>query len=170
MISVISWIPENKETTQFVESFSLIELLFDAALGALQRESSVVAKSARDLLIGWAFKAGRYKTGWGTLGQAMIALVALVLWKEDLQQIHWLKAETVKRLSNVDAPEQEIRDRAANDLRRQAKSLRQSEFETNRVRHAMNQIEPARVRALLVEIAGILSPGTADEPLSPNFD
>jgi hypothetical protein len=55
LISVISWIPENKETTQFVESFSLIELLFDAALDALQRESSVMAKSARDLLIGWAF-------------------------------------------------------------------------------------------------------------------
>jgi hypothetical protein len=171
LISVISWIPENKETTQFVESFSLIELLFDAALDALQRESSVVAKSARDLLIGWAFKAGRYTTGWGTLGQAMIALVALVLWKEDLQQINWLKTETAKRLSNVDAPEQEIRDRAANDLRRQAESIRRrSEFETNRVRHALNQIEPARVRALLVEIAGILSPGTAGEPLSPNFD
>lgn len=170
LISVISWIPENKEATQFVESFSLIELLLEAALDALQRESSVVAKSARDLLIGWAFKAGRYTTGWGTLGQAMIALVALVLWKEDLQQINWLKTETAKRLSNADAPEQEIRDRAANDLRRQAESLRRNEFETNRVRHAMNQIEPARVRALLVEIAGILSPCTADEPLSSNFD
>jgi hypothetical protein len=46
------------------------------------------------------------------------------------------------------APEQEARDRAARDLRRQAVSLSRSEFEMNRVRHAMNQIEPAKVKAL----------------------
>jgi hypothetical protein len=147
----------------------MIELLFEAALDALERESSVVLKSAHDLLVGWAFKAGRHATGWGTLGQAMIALVTLVLWKEDLQLILWLKAETAKRLSGVDVPKQEIRDRAASDLRQQAESLRRSEFETNRVRHAMNQIEPAKVRTLLTEIAGILSPGTAGEPVSPDF-
>jgi hypothetical protein len=169
LISVISWIPEDKETTGFVESFSMIELLFEAALDALERECSLVLNSARDLLIGWAFKAGRHETGWGTLGQAMIALVTLALWKENLELIPWLKAETTKRLSGVDAPEQELRDRAARELRQQAASLRHREFEMNRVRHAMNQIEPAKVRTLLTEIADILSPSTAAEPVSPDF-
>ena len=58
------------------------------------------------------------------------------------------------------APEQETRDRAARDLRRQAVSLSRSEFEMNRVHHAMSQIEPAKVKALLMEIADFLSPGT----------
>jgi hypothetical protein len=169
LISVISWIPENKETTQFVESFSMIELLFEAALDALERESSLVLKSARDLLIGWAFKAGRHETGWGTLGQAMIALVTFVLWTEDLQLILWLKAETAKRLSGLNAPKQQIRDRAAHDLRQEAVSLRHRDFEMNRVRHAMNQIEPAKVRTLLTEIANILSPDTTAEPVSRDF-
>jgi hypothetical protein len=39
LISVISWIPEDKATTQFVENFSMTELLFEAALDALERES-----------------------------------------------------------------------------------------------------------------------------------
>jgi hypothetical protein len=162
-------IPENKETTQFVESFSMIELLFEAALDALERESSLVLKSARDLLIGWAFKAGRHETGWGTLGQAMIALVTFVLWTEDLQLILWLKAETAKRLSGLNAPKQQIRDRAAHDLRQEAVSLRHRDFEINRVRNAMTQIEPAKVRTLLTEIADILSPDTTAEPVSRDF-
>jgi hypothetical protein len=167
LISVISWIPEDKESTQFVESFSMVELLFEAALDAL--ESSLVSKKTRDLLIGWAFKAGRHETGWGTLGQAMIALVTLVLWKEDLLLIPWLKAETAKRLSSEGAPKQKVRDQTAHDLRREAASLRRSEFEMNRVRHAMNQIEPAKVRMLLTEIANILSPATAGERVSPDL-
>ncbi|SIO26110.1 hypothetical protein SAMN05443247_03241 [Bradyrhizobium erythrophlei] len=167
LISVISWIPEDKESTQFVESFSMIELLFEAARDAI--DSPLVLKSTRDLLIGWAFKAGRHETGWGTLGQAMIALVTFVLWKEDLPLTPWLKAETAKRLSGEGAPKQEIRDRAAHDLRRTATSLRRREFETNRVRHAMNQIEPTKVRTLLTEIADILSPDTAGEPVSSDL-
>jgi hypothetical protein len=71
LISVISWIPEDKEAMQFVESFSMTELLFEAALDAM--ENPLVLESARDLLLDWAFKAGRHETGWGTLEQAMIA-------------------------------------------------------------------------------------------------
>jgi hypothetical protein len=99
----------------------------------------------------------------------MLALVTLVLWKEELQLVPWLKAGIAKRLNGEVAPEQETPDRAAPDLRRQAVSLRRSEFEMNRVRHAMNQIEPAKVRALLMEIADILSPGTTAEQVRPDF-
>jgi hypothetical protein len=168
LISVISWIPEDKETTQFVENFSMTELLFETALDALERESSLVLKSGSNLLIEWAFKAGRHETGWGSLGNTMLALVTLALWKEELQLIPWLKAEIAKRLIGP-APEQEVRDLAARDLRKQAASLRHREFEMNRVRHAMNQIEPTKVRMLLTEIADILSPGTAAEPVSADL-
>jgi hypothetical protein len=171
LISVISWIPEDKEATQFVEAFSIIELLFEATLDAIQRESTLVTKSGSDLLIGWAFKAGRHENGWGTLGNTMIALVTLVLWKDELQLVPWLKSEAAKRLNDESAPKQEVRDGAARQLRRQAASLRPNEFESNRVRHAMNQIERAKVRELLTEMADILSPRTAAEPISPNdFD
>ena len=168
LISVISWIPEDKETTQFVETFSLTELLFGAALGAQERESTDFSERARELLIEWAFKAGRYQTGWGTLGQAMIALATLVLWKEELKLVLWLKMAVTKSLKEVGVG-QEMLDRAARDLRREAASHRRRKFETNRVRHALNQIEPAKLRTLLTEIADILSSGTAGEQVHPEF-
>jgi hypothetical protein len=168
LISVISWIPEDRETTRFVESFSMTELLLETALDAVERDSIPVLKRAGDILIEWAFKAGRYNTGWGTLGSAMIALVTLALWKEELQLVPWLKAGIVKRLKEV-VLEQETLDRAAHDLRKKAASLRPRKYELNRVQHAMNQLEPAKVRTLLTEIADVLSPSTAGEQVYPDF-
>lgn len=168
LISIISWIPEDKETAQFVENFSMTELLFETTLDAIARESIPVSERARVLLIEWAFKAGRYNTGWGTLGRAMLALVTLALWKEELQLVPWLKAGIVKRLKEV-ALEQETLDRTAHDLRQEAASLRRREFELDRVLHAMNQLEPAKVQTLLIEVADILSPGTAGEQVRPDF-
>jgi hypothetical protein len=171
LISVISWIPENKEATQFIEAFAIIELLFETTLDAIQRESTLVTKSGSNLLIGWAFKAGQYENGWGTFYNTMLALITLVLWKEELRLVPWLKSEVVKRLNDQSAPKQEIRDRAARQLRGQRAFVRPKEFELNRVRHAMNQIDRAKVRELLTEMADILSPLTAAEPISPNdFD
>ena len=83
----------------------------------------------------------------------MLALVTLVLWKEELQLVPWLKAGIAKRLNGEVAPEQETPDRAARDLRRQAVSLRRSEFEMNRVRHAMNQIECQEIGRYLYHFA-----------------
>jgi hypothetical protein len=98
----------------------------------------------------------------------MLALVTLTLWKEESQLVPWLKAGIAKRLNEI-AVEQETLDRAAHDLRRQAASLRRRDFDMDRVRHAMNQLEPAKVKTLLVEIADILSPGTVGEKVRPDF-
>jgi hypothetical protein len=98
----------------------------------------------------------------------MLALVTLALWKEELQLVPWLKAGIAKKLNEV-AVEQEMLERVAHDLRRQAASLRRREFEMNRVLDAMNQLEPAKVQTLMVEIADILSPGTVGEQAQPDF-
>jgi hypothetical protein len=85
LISVISWIPEDKETIQFVETFSLPELIFEAALDAIQHESFPALERCRDLLMGWGFKAAAH-TSRGTLERAMFSLTTLALWKEELGQ------------------------------------------------------------------------------------
>jgi len=101
----------------------------------------------------------------------MIALVVLVLWKDELQLVPGLKSEVAKKLNEPDTPKQEVRDRAARQLREQAASLRPREFELDTVLHAMNQIERGKVHVLLTEMADILSPGTATERISPHdFD
>ena len=96
----------------------------------------------------------------------MIALVTLVLWKEELQLIPWLKAAISEKLTAV-AIEHATLQSAADDLRRQAVSLRVREFEMDQVLHAMNQLDLAKVKSLLIEIADIFSLGSAGRSGSP---
>lgn len=143
--------------------------MFDVAIDTLLRNSEFVAESTRSVLIGWTFKAGRHASGWGTLEEGLLALATLVLWKEELQLVAWLKAEIIKRLGQEDAPDSEMRDRTAHNLRREAVSLRRREFELNLIHSAMGQLEPPKLRALLSEIADLLSPGTAGEHVTPDL-
>jgi hypothetical protein len=161
LISVVSWMPEDKEAIQFVETFSVPELIFETALDAIQRESSPVLERCRELLIGWGFKAAAHMSR-GTLERAMLSLATHALWKEELGLAAWLKGEIRKRLEKSPI-DQAVLDRAARGLRREAASLRRREFETDRLRHAMNQLDRGKVQALVKEVADILSPNTARE-------
>jgi hypothetical protein len=165
LISVLSWIPDDKDTAAFVENLGFTEILFEAALNAISRESYELAATARSLLISWAFKGGHHQTGRAILARSLLALVILVLWKEKLGLVPWLKAELAKRLAGQEAPDQEIRDRAARELRRQAATIHRKEFELSRINRAMAQIDPAKLRPLLNEVADLVSPGTAKEPI-----
>ncbi|WP_148221490.1 DUF2254 domain-containing protein [Bradyrhizobium sp. BTAi1] len=161
LISVISWIPEDIGAIQFVETFSIPELLFGTALDAIQRESHPVLERCRELLMGWGFKAAAH-TSRGSLERTMLALVTLALWKEDLGLDTWLKGAIGARLKTSSLG-QELLDRAARGLRRDAASLRRREFEVDRIRHAINQLDRLKVRVLLKEVADLLSPNTAGE-------
>lgn len=66
LISVLSWVPDDKEAVAFVENYGMTETFFDAAMDARYRDCDKVAKQASDLLLSWAFKAGKYETGWNS--------------------------------------------------------------------------------------------------------
>lgn len=169
LISVLSWVPDNKEAVGFVETFGMTDVLFEAALDALSRETLKEAERTRELLIEWAFKGGRYETGWGILEKSLLGLAAVVLWKDDLVFAPWFKSELIKRLAASESPNQELRDRAARELRREAATLRRREFEFSPIQNALNQIDAAAVRALLTEIADILSPHTVGERVNLGY-
>ena len=169
LISVVSWVPDNKEAIGLLENFSTTDTLFDVALETFGQGSLEVAESARNVLADWTFKAGHHLTGWGTLEKGLLALATLALWQEDLQAAQWLKAEIIERLGALGASDPELLDRAARGLRQKAASLRPRPFEIDRIERALAQIERPKMENLLKEIADLLSPGTANEPVTPDY-
>lgn len=169
LISVLSWIPDDLESTAFVEGFSATQLMFEAAFDALHRSSEQVAECARRILIDWTFKAGRNTTGRRTLENGLQALVTLILSKDEPQLITWLKAEIAKRLAQENTLDVELLDRTARDLRQTAISFRRRELELNPINRVMGELEPDKLRVLLTAVADLLSPGTAAEPVEPNI-
>ena len=166
LISVLSWIPDDKDAIRFIKNFGVTELLFEVALEAMAQESDEVSMRAQNVLLSWAFKAGRHDAHWGVLERSMCALATLALWKDEIALIAWLKAELESRLNTQEAPVQEMRDAAARELRRHAVTSYRPEFKLSRIHQAMRQIDQTKMQPLLQEIADLLSPDTGGEPIN----
>ncbi|MBE7446655.1 MAG: hypothetical protein HS132_16065 [Planctomycetia bacterium] len=164
LIYVIDWIPGDEETVKFIESYQPVTVLFEAAMDAHSRECPDMAVEIQKIVVNWAFKAGKFQTGWATLEQSIYALVTLVLTKGGQQHFDVLKQQLTTRFSQEPAISQEIRDCTARDIRRKSETLYNLKFETRSVEYQMNRLDQNMLRDSLVEIANILSPGTSNEP------
>jgi hypothetical protein len=158
LVSALSWIPDDEETVDFVKSFQLTEILFEVATDAYQRNCIDVSSKIRDLLLSWAFKAGKYQSGWGMLERAMYGLATLVVARNDDKECDILKAAISDRLKKEDIPNQEIRDRTASDIRQRVANLYQKGHWSSRIENAMNQVNQEKLISLLEDIAILLSP------------
>ncbi|MCL4455852.1 MAG: hypothetical protein M1147_05830 [Nitrospirae bacterium] len=164
LISTVSWIPDDKETVAFVESFQLTETLFEIAIDAYQRECFEVFEKLQGLLMGWAFKGGRQQTGWGILERSFYGLATLALIANS-QAVENLKRQIADRLSRADAPDQEIRGRTAYNIRRKAEERYRQDYRYSKIEYEMSQIEQTKMESLLEELANLLSPNKSDEPI-----
>ncbi len=164
LLYVLSWVPTDKDTVNFVENYRLSDLLFEAAADAVRRDCHTVAEVAFKLLVSWAFKAGRERTGWATLEHGLLASVVLVA----LENGTWsplLRTLVLQHLESNDAPNREIRDAAARDLRENAETVHTRDYAASELEAAIGAVDRKLLRALLHEVANILSPDTAGEPI-----
>ena len=99
----------------------------------------------------------------------MFGLATLALWKDEIDDVPRLKGTIIAALGREEAPDQELRDRAARDIRRRAKTLYRQGHAGSSIENAMSRINPDKVEPLLVEIADLLSPTTAGEQIHSDF-
>ncbi len=166
LISVLSWVPDDKEVVAFLENFQMTETLFDAAIDAHNRECSEVSEQVRDLLLAWAFKAGKYETGWAILERACYGLATLDVMRGLDRSV--LLRVIAERLAKEGAPNQAIRDRTAREIRERAATLYRNRHTYSRIEYVMGKSDESTMRPFLEEIANLLSPGTANDPVRPD--
>ena len=157
LIATLTWIPDDRESVTFVEIFQLTEVLFEAATDARKRGCEEVSRDIGGYLLSWTLKGGRYITGWGVLerGLCACAVFALMGLHGDVDA---LKDEIHARLQDDRAPEQDVRERAAREIRERADSLQVRGHWSSRIEAAVAQSDYAILAPLLNEIANILSP------------
>lgn len=160
LIATLTWIPDDKDTVTFVENYRMTETLFEAAMDARNRGCDDIAKEIGETLLSWTFKGGRYQTGWGVLERGLSGLAAFALLGGD-EQVSELRTALAAHLSRDSAPAQEIRDRAAREILERAASLYRDGHWSSRIDMAIARSEHEKLRPLLEEIAGLLSPGMA---------
>ncbi len=159
LIFVLDWIPDEKETVAFVENLQFVEQIFEFALTMHVRGEDDIAQAAGDVLLRWSLKAGKYQTGWGSLVRALVALCVLAAWKEGSGCVAWLKGEFTSRLAGT-LIDEDIRKRAANELREIAKSpLDYRAFGS--IGYHMKRVDHGRLSEGMNTFADLLDPVTA---------
>ncbi len=162
LIATLTWIPDDKDTVTFVENFQMTETLFEAAIDARNRGCDEIAKEIGESLLSWTFKGGRYETGWGILERGLCGLAAFAVMGGD-EQVSEFRTALAAHLSRQSAPAQEIRDRAAREILERAESLYRQGHWSSRIDMAIDRSDHDKLRPLLEEIAGLLSPGMAQQ-------
>jgi len=160
LISVVSFIPDDKETVEFVENFELTETLFEAAYDAHHRKCPELATDINSLLVSWLFKAGRHPTGWGTLEKAVYGAAMLALLAEADGAITRLKTEVAKHVAAGELPDQSASDHAAREIRSRAQTLYREGHWGSAIERTMARVDHAKLQPLLEELADLISPGT----------
>lgn len=159
LISVLSWIPDEPDPVAFVESYDLTETLFEAAMDAHGRGCVDIASDIGEMLLSWAFKAGKHERGWGTLQRALCGSATLAVAQGNPAPTELLN-DLSGYLAKPEAPEQEIRDRAARELHERAAELHREGHWSSAIEQAISRADHVKLRPLLEAIAMQLSPSS----------
>ena len=159
LIGAIDGIPNDEETVTFVETFNLTEILFEAAMKARDGDCDDIAADVDRMLVSWAFKGGRYITGWGVLERSLSGCAALALTAES-GAVAALKSAINGHLQGDGAPAPEVRVHGAHGLRRRAQDLAERSAEPSYILSIMDQVmedlDYRSLATLLKEIAEML--------------
>lgn len=159
LISVLSWIPDDEGTIKYIETYRITDNIFESAVDAHKRGCDIEALKIRSLLLSWTRKVGKYQTGWSSLETACcgLACLNLILGLSDEK----LFTDIDAYISMDDAPNFDIRSRAASGLHYKADSFR-SEYGHSNIDMAMVHADQSKLSILLHEIAERLCPEIPD--------
>jgi hypothetical protein len=59
LLSVLSWVPDDREAVKFAEVYGITDQLFEVAIAAENLGSANVARTAREILLDWSIKVGK---------------------------------------------------------------------------------------------------------------
>lgn len=153
LISVFSCIPDNEETIKYIETYRIADKIFESAVDAHQRGCNKEALEIRNLLLSWTCKVGKYQTGWASLEKACCGLACLNLILDLSDEILLKDIDTY--LSKDDAPDLDIRSRAASDLHKEAEKYR-SRYGHSVIDVEMARADQSRLKVLLHRVANHL--------------
>lgn len=169
LIFVLSSIPNDIETVRLLENYQFTETLFDAAHDAYNRNCQDVAAEIAELLVWWMFTGGQYQTGWATLERSIYGAAVLALLLEVHGAIPKLKSEVSKRLVAGGLADQEVKDRAALEIRGRAAALYLEGNWSSSIEAGMARVDHAKLRPLLEELADLISPGTTGQAADQDY-
>jgi hypothetical protein len=159
LIATLSWIPDDIETVEFIESFQLTETIFGAARTAYQRGCNEIARDITKSLLKWAFNGGRHVTGRGILEGGILGTAVLVLIDDNDEQVAWLKIAVSEKITSTSSLTEEVIDSTTRRLREKAGNLGSPRRRSSAIEMEAAISDHSKLRPLIEEIVSLLSQG-----------
>lgn len=154
LISILSHIPDEKDSLTFVVPFHIEDKLFDVAEYSHSIGNNEFTQEVNKLLLDWAFKAGKFDKGYGTFEQAIYGLVTMdVLMGNDGEE---LKSNIQEKLKQTGQPNSLIRSRTSCDIREKLNPNFYYSYPFELIEMKMQEIDKTSTNERLNSIADIL--------------
>ena len=157
---VLDWVPDDEDSVKHVAQFKLTDVLFEIALHAHNVSHAEFSIEIDRILVSWAFKGGRYQTGWGVLQHSIFALSTLAMVRGGgvhCQELMDKLADRIGRESNID---QDLLNQAASAIRQKATTPWVACSTDSSIETEMRCTDRELLSKLLDQIACLLSPDT----------
>ena len=160
LVKTLINVPDDNDSITFVENHcQLTEALFKSAMKAQEHNCVDISKKIGHYLFSWIFKASSYidLKEREVIEVGLCACVALALEGDD-GDIKALKSKIHNLRQSKIAPNQEILEHAAGNIRLGAKDLTNYGHGSNEFLYIISQLDYKRIASQLIEIADIILP------------
>jgi hypothetical protein len=157
LMSVFSFIPNDKETIQFSQTYRISEIMYESAADAIERLRPEFALSINDLLVGWMFKKFQHVPDASSFTRTICGLAVLAIRTEEFSGIERLKLKLQKKLRDQNLLNDDRRKEIAQEIRHRSKTLYQNGHWSSQIENGVKNSDHARLNPLLVELADIFS-------------
>jgi hypothetical protein len=155
LISVLSFVPDNSESVHKAENYDMTETLFDVLLDSYNRECTEVSDAIRELIIDWAFMAGKYK-GRGILENSICGLAAFNIMFGLNDTV--ISSDIEKRVAQGIIPDLDLRFRAAENIREKAQRVHGLRADVSNIETLMANVDAEHLESVLKNAADHLCP------------
>ena len=157
----LSFIPNDKDTIDFIESSNLTEQFFEIAKFALQHNSPEIADQIREVMLSRACTKECEDAGWDVLSNTIRGLCVLAIIDSKADAVPDLIDKLQKHLLAASAPSQEYQERVA-------KTIFEYDHGISQMSYAMGQVDRPLLQEALKSCAVVLrDPDTTSaEPLA----
>lgn len=157
LIATLSWIPEDKESVSFAGRLQLTDALFEAAQRVHELSCFEDTEKAAELLLNWAFKAGRHISCGDIFEEGLYGCAALAV-SEPLGAREALLNKISRYLQTERAPMPDVLAQGADGLRRRVAAAMRPGYGISTIDRAVRGSDKAALGVLVEEIAEILCP------------
>ncbi|MCW8885444.1 MAG: hypothetical protein OQK12_09335 [Motiliproteus sp.] len=151
LLLIYTWIPRSEEAVRYAEAYSFTETIFDAGFKAFQGSFDDIHSEVIDILGTWAFKAGQYGRGWGSLQSAVAGAAILAVLSEKHEEVQKLEVKVV-RLAAETQIDDKVLQSARSQLEAWAKQGPARQYPHSRIERALQQIDKPELNPLLLKL------------------